>query len=147
MSQKCLNSFPRKTQYYLFPHHRKSWMVILRKSFGHGSWWVAVFMGKYHLSTFTAFWKESMINQLSNRSGSAAKISQVLCPYTHTSLSATGWIIHWMPRKESYLLPSGYRVGNLTLFAQAYLRAKCTKKIRDLSSNCAANNCCHVLRK
>ena len=35
-------------------------------------------MEKYHLSTFTVFWKES-INQLSNRSGSAAKISQVLC--------------------------------------------------------------------
>ena len=43
----------------------------------------------YHLSTHIAFWKDSMINRLSNlinRNRSAAKISQVLC--------SSGW---WIP--------------------------------------------------
>ena len=41
-----------------------------------------LFMENYHLSIHMAFWKESMINRLSNlinRNRSAAKISQVLC--------------------------------------------------------------------
>ena len=40
------------------------------------------FMENYHLSIHMAFWKESMINRLSNlinRNRSAAKISQILC--------------------------------------------------------------------
>ena len=43
-------------------------------------------MENYHLSIHMAFWKESMINRLSNlinRNRSAAKISQVLCSNTH----------------------------------------------------------------
>ena len=39
-------------------------------------------MENYHLSIHMAFWKESMINRLSNlinRNRSVAKISQVLC--------------------------------------------------------------------
>ena len=41
-----------------------------------------LFIENYHLSIHMAFWKESMINRLSNlinRNRSAAKISQVLC--------------------------------------------------------------------
>ena len=43
-------------------------------------------MENYHLSIHMAFWKESMINRLSNlinRNRSAAKISQVLCSSQH----------------------------------------------------------------
>ena len=45
-------------------------------------------MENYHLSIHMAFWKESMINRLSNlinRNRSAAKISQVLCSNVYTT--------------------------------------------------------------
>ena len=48
-----------------------------------------LFMENYHLSIHMAFWKESMINRLSNlinRNRSAAKISQVLCSNIHPHL-------------------------------------------------------------
>jgi len=48
--------------------------------------WNLLFMENYHLSIHMAFWKESMINRLSNhinRNRSAAKISQVLCSTFH----------------------------------------------------------------
>ena len=51
-----------------------------------------LFMENYHLSIHMAFWKESMINRLSNlinRNRSAAKISQVLCSSSHVSLEVT----------------------------------------------------------
>ena len=44
--------------------------------------WNLLFMENYHLSIHMAFWKESMINRLSNlinRNRSEAKILQVLC--------------------------------------------------------------------
>ena len=44
-------------------------------------------MENYHLSIDMAFWKESMINRVSNlinRNRSAAKISQVLCSSKYT---------------------------------------------------------------
>ena len=43
-------------------------------------------MENYHFGLHTAFWKESMINRLSeliNRNRSAAKFSHVLCSNTH----------------------------------------------------------------
>ena len=61
-------------------------------------------MENYHLSIHMAFWKESMINRLSNlnRNRSAAKISQVLCSNENTNLkagSANETIIH--PQSDS----------------------------------------------
>ena len=52
-----------------------------------------LFMENYHLSIHMAFWKESMINWLSNiinRNGSAAKISQVLCSTVYLPALAAG---------------------------------------------------------
>ena len=48
-------------------------------------------MENYHLSIHMAFWKESMINRLSNlinRNRSAAKILQVLCSTDYISFSS-----------------------------------------------------------
>ena len=54
-------------------------------------------MENYHLSIHMAFWKESMINRLSNlinRNRSAAKISQVLCSNTHTKIAMASSVLN-----------------------------------------------------
>ena len=56
-----------------------------------------LFMENYHLSIHMAFWKESMINRLSNlinRNRSAAKISQVLCSNINTLIFSV-YLIHY----------------------------------------------------
>ena len=65
-------------------------------------------MENYHLSIHMAFWKESMINQLSNlinRNRSAAKISQVLCSNQESSLDELNEVDNWRHHQDHKLVP------------------------------------------
>ena len=67
-----------------------------------------------------AFWKESMINRLSNlinRNRSAAKISQVLCSSFNTLAYNVDWTAITIAKKncqKSVLLKKGYKPSSCT---------------------------------
>ena len=113
-------------QHTTFPFFQGHGWSILHQSF---AWWVASsnyadpktvldnvqkHNQYYHLSTHIAFWKDSMINRLSNlinRNRSAAKISQVLCSSVHPAS---------MRSKKSYTMKLSFtfRLGKTALLPE-----------------------------